>query len=326
MSEPMSENPELYWLHVPLTASRGNLLGKEGDYMVVLGKRARLHTREPFPQKHGAVSPAAVHQWLLFDPMEKAEAEALFEELKAKLPALSLRMRASFRIGPWTNLHIPPGEVYNGPMPTLIPADREPRPTWMEGSLTSEQTGWQDWLDNCPRVTDARLTAALSLYVSASDEALPRSQFLTYLTILDSLAVQWPRDAAAIDWIDEKLKETVAVNDPALASALINLKQVSHGSAVRALVRRAAKAHGSDPAEIKAYAASAGDLYRVRSDLSHAGKSVNPDVNVARELVALVLEQAILESSLLDPPAAKSAEASNALTPAGSTENAGEPS
>lgn len=322
MSEPMSKNPELYRLHVPITASRGNLLGKEGDTMLVLGKRAQLHTRDPFPLKHGAVSPSAVHQWLLFDPMEKAEAEILFEELKARLPALSLRLRASYRIGPWTTLSTSPGEMHNGQIPTLIPAIHQPSPAWTEAFLSDEKTGWQDWLDNCPRVSDARLIAALSLFVSASDEALPRSQFLTYLTILDSLAVRWPREDATIAWIDEKLKETVAINDKALSNALTNLKEVSHGFAVRSLVKRAAKAQGSASAAINAYAKSAGDLYRVRSDLSHAGKSVTPDVNAARELVGLVLDQAILDPSLLDPPVVKSDESSTALTPDASMENA----
>jgi hypothetical protein len=308
MSEVMSERPELYWLHVPLTASRGNLLGKERSQLVVLGKRAELHTRAPFPQSHGSVSASAVHQWLLFEPMEKAEAVALYEDLRAKLPALSLRMRASFRIGPWTNLGTSTIETYNGPMPMLIPANLVPTPLWMESSITSEQVGWQDWLDNCPPVTDERLIAALSLFVSASDETLPRSQFLTYLTILDSLAVQWPRDDAAIAWIDEMLKEPVAVNDQALTSALTNLKQVSHGAAVRALVKRAARAAGLETSAVNERATAAGDLYRVRSDLSHAGKSVNPDVNAARELVALVLDQAIQAPVLLDPPASKAPE------------------
>jgi len=303
MSEVMSKKPELYWLHVPLTASRGSLLRTERAHVMVLGRRAQLRNSETFPQPQGAVSPAAVQQYLLFDPMEKAEAEILFEELKTKLPVLSLRMRASFRIGPWTTLHMPHGETYNGPLPTLIPADREPKAVWMAGSMTNEKIGWEDWLDNCPPVTDERLIAALSLFVGASDEALPRSQFLTYLTILDSLAVQWPRDAAAIAWIDEKLEETVAINDQALKSALTNLKQVSHGAAVRALVKRAAKAAGLGPSEVNDHAAAAGELYRVRSDLSHAGKSVKPDVKAAQELVALVLDQAILAPSLLDSPA-----------------------
>lgn len=303
MSEAMSEkNDDLYWLHVPLTATRGNLLGADRSHVFVLGKRAQLITREPFPQSHGAVSAAAVHQWLLFDPMKKADAEALFEDLRARLPALSLRMRASFRIGPWTRLGASVGETYNGPMPTLIPADREPKPVWVESSMSIQQVGWQDWLDTCPPVKDERLIAALSLYVSASDEALPRSQFLTYLTILDSLAEQWPRDAAAIAWVDAKLKEEVAVNDESLSSALQNLKEVSHGTAMRSLVKRAAKAQGLASAEIKSWTTRAGNLYRVRSDLSHAGNSATPDVNAARELAALVLEQAIQDPAILDAP------------------------
>ncbi|WP_105851531.1 hypothetical protein [Burkholderia gladioli] len=302
MSETMSKKPELYWLHVPLTASRGSLLRTERAHAMVLGRRAQLLNSARF-QQQGAISPAAVQQYLLFDPMEKAEAETLFEELKTKLLVLSLRMRASFRIGPWKTLHMSHGETYNGQLPTLIPSDREPGAVWMAGFMTNEKIGWEDWLDNCPPVMDERLIAALSLFVGASDEALPRSQFLTYLTILDSLAVQWLRDAAAIAWIDERLKDPVVINDQALKSALTNLKQVSHGAAVRALVKRAAKAAGLTPSEANDHAAAAGDLYRVRSDLSHAGKSVKPDVKAAQELAALVLDQAILAPSLLDPPA-----------------------
>lgn len=299
----MSENnKDMYWLHVPLTATRGSLLSAERSHVFVLGKRAKLLTRDPVPQLHGAVSAMAVLQWLLFDPMKKADAEALFEELRARLPALSLRMRSSFRIGPWPHLAAPVGETYNGPMPTLIPADREPTPVWMDTSVSRRQVGWEDWLDTCPPVRDERLIAALSLYVSASDEALPRSQFLAYLTILDSLAKQWPRDAAAIAWVDEKLKEQVAVNDESLSSALANLKEVSHGTAMRALVKRAARAQGLAPAEIKLLTTSAGNLYRVRSNLSHAGNLAAPDVNAARELAALVLEQAIQDPAILDIP------------------------
>ena len=301
----------MFILHVPLTASRGSLLSTDGAHLKVLGKPARLIGNEPL-QSPGTMSPAAVQQYLLFDPMEKAEATALFEELKARLPALSLRMRSSIRIGPWKNLEVSNLDTYNGPMPTLIPANLVPKPVWMALSIVRQQTGWQNLLDNCPSVRDERLIAALSLFVSASDEALPRSQFLTYLTILDSLAVQWPRDQAAIEWIDEKLKETVAVNDPALKSALSNLKQVSHGAAVRALVERTAIAAGLVPEVVKELTKSASALYGVRSGLSHAGNSITPDVNAARELVAQVLDQAIMDPSLLDPPDSTAGDAATA--------------
>ena len=293
-------NKELYWLHVPLTATRGSLLGADRSHVSVLGKRAQLLTREFSPQLHGAVSATVVDQWLLFDPMEKADAEALLDELRAKLPALSLRMRASFRIDPRHHLTTSVGETYNGPMPTLIPADQKPRPVWIDSSMSREQVGWEDWLDTCPPVRDERLIAALSLYVSASDEMLPRSQFLTYLTILDSLATQWPRDAVAVAWIDDKLKEPVAVNDGPLSSALANLKEVSHGTAVRELVNRAAMAQGLASAEVKLLTKSAGELYRVRSDLSHAGNLATPNVSAARKLAELVLEQAIQHPAILD--------------------------
>lgn len=300
----MSENDkDMYWLHVPLTSARGDMLGTDRSYLRVLEKRAQLFTRDPFPQTHGAVTPAAVHQWLLFDPMKKVDAEALFEDIRARLPALSLRMRASFRIATWSPLIVSDIETYNGPIPTLIPADLKPNPAWMEASMSRKQIGWEDWLDICPPVKDEGLIAALSLYVSASDEMLPRSQFLTYLTILDSLAEQWPRDNVAIAWIDEKLMELVAVKDKSLTSALENLKKVSHGTAMRELVKRAASAQGLANDEIESWTMRVGKLYRVRSNLSHAGKLVELDVNGARELVELVLEQAIQNPAILDSPA-----------------------
>ncbi|WP_241332428.1 hypothetical protein [Burkholderia cenocepacia] len=87
-------------------------------------------------------------------------------------------------------------------MPTLIAAEHVPTPLWTEASIGNSKAGGEHWLDNCQSVNDPRLIAALELYVSANDDSLARSQFLTYLTILDSLAEQWPRDAAAIEWIE----------------------------------------------------------------------------------------------------------------------------
>ncbi|WP_257820657.1 hypothetical protein [Burkholderia glumae] len=290
----------LYWLHIPITAPRGDLLGPDKARVVVLGKTARLHTREPFQRAHGAVSPTAVHQWLLFDPMTRADAESVFHTFCARLPALSLRMRASFRIGPYKKLEEARGELYNGPMPSLIASEHTPTPTWGEISITNEKQGWQDWLETCPAVNDPRLIAALDLYVSAKDDPMPRSQFLTYLTILDSLAPTWRRPPSVAKWIDDRFQDPVVRADQALGNALRNLKNVSHGKAVRELVGRAALANGLDTERVKVLKASAGDLYSVRSNLSHAGNTEVPNVKAACDLVALVLEQAVLDASILD--------------------------
>lgn len=92
------------------------------------------------------------------------------------------------------------------------------------------------------------------------------------------------------------------VNDQALMSALRNLRQVSHGAAVRALVQRTAIAAGLGSEVGKELARSASTLYADRSALSHAGNSITPNVSAARELVAQVLDQAIKDPSLLDLP------------------------
>ncbi|AJY38173.1 hypothetical protein BW21_6368 (plasmid) [Burkholderia humptydooensis] len=234
--------------------------------------------------------------------MPSAEAEALYKEFSTKLPVLSLRMSASFRIGPWTDLSVARQDTYNGPMPTLIAAEHVPAPLWAETSISNSKVGWEGWLDSCPVVEDPRLIAALELYVSANDDSMARSQFLTYLTILDSLAEQWPREAAAIQWIEDRLKDAVVVADRGLGDALRNLKRISHGKAVRELVGRAAIAKGLDTATTKALMKKAGDLYTVRSQLSHAGNTDIPDVQSARNLAEVVLNQAALQPSLLDVP------------------------
>ncbi|KVN19072.1 hypothetical protein WT08_00840 [Burkholderia sp. MSMB1552] len=122
------------------------------------------------------------------------------------------------------------------------------------------------------------MIAALELYVSANDDSMACSQFLTYLTILDSLAEQWPREAAAIQWIEDRLKDAAVVADRGLGDALRNLKRIYHSKAVRELVGRAAIAKGLDTATTKALMKKAGDLYTVRSQLSHAGNTDIPDV------------------------------------------------
>ncbi|KVN19071.1 MULTISPECIES: hypothetical protein [unclassified Burkholderia] len=73
--------------------------------------------------------------------MPSAEAEALYKEFITKLPVLSLRMSASFRIGPWTDLSVARQDTYNGPMPTLIAAEHVPAPLWAETSISNSKVG-----------------------------------------------------------------------------------------------------------------------------------------------------------------------------------------
>ncbi|MBU9426460.1 hypothetical protein [Burkholderia gladioli] len=292
--------PARFWLHIPITAPRGDLLGPTGADVSVLGKRARLHTHPPAPNLLASAGTTAVQQWLLFDPMPEVDAQDVFREFCARLPALSLRMSGAFRIGWSGTLNKVDTRFYNGPIPTLIPAELRPSAIWGEVSVRQEKRGWEIWLDKCSAVEDPRLIAALALYVSAKNDVMARSQFLTYLTILDSLAPAWLRPPSAHKWIKRRLQDPAVRADESLKSALENLRKVSHGRAVRELVERAARAKGLPPRAIAAMKKTAGELYGVRSNLSHAGNTDVPDVKTARDLVELVLDQAVLDPSILD--------------------------
>jgi hypothetical protein len=239
---------EYFWLHVPLeTLSGQSLKVRQNEYIDVLGRRARLLEQDlPRISEFVSADAAVVKQWLLFDPITKVEAETLLAELRAKLPVLSMRMGAPFRVSSGT-LEVAQTRMYNGPLPTLIPQDFEPSPVWGSMAYACEwvgSTALGPGLDECPAVSDERLLAALDLYVAAEYDALPRSRFLAYLTILDSLAEPPKRSDTAIAWLDRKIKEAEVLKDSGLISSLKNLKLGSRGAAVRELVRRAANAEG----------------------------------------------------------------------------------
>ncbi|QKM57630.1 hypothetical protein [Burkholderia glumae] len=292
--------PEKFWLHIPISAPHGELLGPTGSYISLLGKRAGLHSHPSVPARPATGNSTAVQQWVLFDPMPEGEAREVFREFCARLPALSLRMGASFRLGWSKALSKTAVRFYNGQIPTLIPAEFRPSSTWGSVSITQERRGWETLLDECSAVEDPRLIAALDLYVSAKDDATARSQFLTYLTILDSLAPAWLRPPSARAWVKRRLDDSAVRADASLGSALENLKMVSHGRAVRELVGRAAAAKGLPAQALGTLKRSAGVLYGVRSNLSHAGNTDVPDVETARYLVELVLDQALLDPGILD--------------------------
>jgi hypothetical protein len=194
--------------------------------------------------------------------------------------------------------------LYNGPFPTLIPELCKLRAAWMDAwgsSMTDAALLLGEFLDSCPAVTDERIVAAIDLAVTSRYDSLPRSIFLSQLTIIDSLASRGNRTTQIRGWLDEKFIEAKAFQDAGLLSALANLKQESHGSAIKNLVGRAARAMGEIETQITKRQTLAKQLYDVRSGLSHAGSSL-PHHNVAeaRELATFVIEAAIKAPNILD--------------------------
>lgn len=297
--------PILFWLHVPIETTRGDWFQlPPNGCLNVLGKRARLLERNlPNSVSLTSASTGVIKQWLIFDPVNEVEAHQLWKELTEKFPALAFEEKASFRIGQG-ELNIATHSKYDGRIPTLIPSSFTPDPEWGVPNITSYMDGTLvlgTKLNSISPVTDIRLVAALDLEVASRYDVLPRSIFLAQLTILDSLAVKSEREDATKQWIDEKIQEANKLNDPGLISSLTNLKQGSHGAAVRALVSRAVRAIGGDPTEQSAKSKLAGQLYNVRSALSHAGSGPTLNVRGARELVSIVLKASILDIDVLDP-------------------------
>lgn len=297
--------PDLFWLHVPLETTRGDYLKvSQGAKLLVLGKAATLRERPlHVPDSLTAATTGVVRQWLLFDPMPEADARALLDDLRARLPALALRQDAALRVGA-SKLHVSELPIYNGPIPTLIPGHMTPSASWVDLQIQSHMDGrstLETALSNCPPVTDIRILTALDLYTAARYDVLPRSIFLAQLTILDSLAERTARPDTIREWLSEKIEEAKAFKDAGILSSLQSLAFGSHGTAVKNLVERAAAAKGLDVGKRSALKKLAGTLYGVRSKLSHAGTGNHLDVQGAQGLAKLVLEAAIEKPEILDP-------------------------
>jgi hypothetical protein len=292
----------MFWLHVPLQTIRGEWLQAQGyERFTVLGHSAQLIdiTLGPADPSTSATI-GVVRQALRFDPMPEAEARQLFDQLRSRLPVLAFRRNAAICV-PETELRVALADHKgNHPfrVPTLIPADLTPEP--YDAVMTS--TAYDDaattlrTLEICPVVSDERLLAAMDLLVAAKYETLLRSVFLTHLTIIDSLANRSNRPSRVTDWIEKKIKEAKRFDDPSLESAVGNLKQTSHGSAIRELVGRAEKALGGDTKEIRRQQSRARNLYKLRSGLSH-GADAQPvssrDVADARTLIGRIVDAAL---------------------------------
>jgi hypothetical protein len=197
------------------------------------------------------------------------------------------------------------GSGFPGTTPTLIPSEFTPGPYWGEvhtGTSWDGESVLGTELAACPAVVDERIRTAIDLAIASRHDSLPRSIFLSHLTILDSLAIRSYRAANVSAWLEEKITEAGAFKDDGLLSSLEELKQRSHGSAVPGLVKRAAQASGEEVDAVKSRGKLANELYRVRSRLSHSGSTFPPESgNQARDLALFVLEAAIQYPHILDP-------------------------
>ncbi|MBN6738812.1 HEPN domain-containing protein [Burkholderia multivorans] len=306
-----TSEPDKFWLHVPFEMNGGTLANAHGATVTLLGHRATLHAMPALGESRE--SPRHWIHWLMFEPMTEQDAQTLVASLRARVPALSVYAGAASDVVltlPTSNVRkaLVAGNgraVYSASEIALVPVNQSPSPSWVSGyGFTSYTEHLLVELNSCAGVTDDRLLAALELWAAASYEHLPRTKFLTYLTILDSLSVQAVRREATVNWIDAKIREAESLQDPGIAGALENLKRESHTAALKALVARAADFRGLTNKERKERIKSAGELYRIRSKLSHQGSSNLIDLPKARELVAFVLRAAIEKPAILDaePP------------------------
>ncbi|ELW9532216.1 hypothetical protein SIO92_006557 [Burkholderia cenocepacia] len=300
-------NPAAFWLHVPFEIKGGNLAKSHGATLTLLGHRATLNVM-PALGETATTAKEWVH-WLMFDPMTEMDAYALVKSLRARVPAFSVFAGAMGNVV----LTLPTSEVqiastlsggrafFTGQEITIGDAAHTPQPCWASGyGFASYTDRLLTELNTCPDVTDERLKAALELWAAASDENLPRTKFLTYMTILDSLSTPAKRDETIIQWIDAKILEAKTLGDPGITGALANLRRVSHKAALKALITRAADKLGIAPLDVDARTKLAGTLYDARSNLSHQGNGAEFDPATARELAAFVLRAAITAPKILD--------------------------
>lgn len=259
-----------------------------------------MHKRQMLLQD----GPTQIAQWLMFDPMSEEEAQDVLQELRSRLPVLSFRFKSFFAVpsSPLTT----GGLIYNGPIPTIIPADLTPSdPAWLDAAASSSIDGETllSALPSCPVLNDERILAAIQLSLTSGFDILPRSVFLSQLTIIDSLAVRRKRALQIQEWLDLKIAEAEIFSDAGLLSALANLKENSHGSAIRELVGRASKAMHEDGPQTNFRKKRVSELYNVRSQLSHAnsdGILTGQHVTDAHDIADLIIKAAIENPAILD--------------------------
>jgi hypothetical protein len=116
MSDYAKATEPQFRLHVPLQTTQGCGLSIAGDgHLSVLGYPARLHQRAIFAP---VASVTTIGQWLVFAPLPEKQARSLFDDLRLRLPVLSLRQGTTFII-PNSELRISPLEL----IPRLVDDD-----------------------------------------------------------------------------------------------------------------------------------------------------------------------------------------------------------
>ncbi|QTO52671.1 HEPN domain-containing protein [Burkholderia latens] len=291
---------EQFQLHVPFEMRGGDFSQAAGASVTLFGHRATLFAAPAIGEPTGMAREWT--HWLLFDAMNESDARCLISALRARILAISVFA------GPAGNVvfDIPTSEpqkapasaagraIFSGSQITLVPAGQISAPMWAGGyGAVRYSAALLEGINQCPAVSDERLLAALELWNAASYENLPRTKFLTYMTILDSLSTQAKRDEKVVRWIEEKIREANDLGDPGIVGALGNLRRVSHKAALRALVIRAANQEGQSGPEAAEKAKLAAALYDARSELSHQGAAGTIDAEKARELTSFVLRAAI---------------------------------
>lgn len=293
---------ELFWLHIPVEVAPDHRLTSIGRARVkIFGKSAEIVGTED-PRRVQAQRLAGYG--LLFDPMSKRDAESLYLKLRERAPVLAYRMHIALSI-PKGKLELSKYSVFNGPFPTLIPAELTPSAVWggIQTITGADARGVFEEIESCEPVVEKRLRTALALWVTVEYEILPETKFLKLMTILDSLAVRVTRSPETKDWLDKKIEEIKALEGEKspLVQGLGNLKTESIAAGLSRLVERAARQLGHSEDDIKASASLAVELYGGRSKLSHRGESGPIRLQEAFNLVRMVLDAAIKNPEILNP-------------------------
>lgn len=308
MAEQSSASEPKFWLHVPLQTAHSEYLEPPADgRLVVLGYPCNLcaPASHEIP-KDMTGSSVAVRRYLVFDPLPESVARKLLDELVLRMPVLAFKQQVSYEIP--NSAFVTKREdhgFHNLTYPTLIASHLKPtiKGGYVYSKTSRQAVGFLDSeLASCPHVSDERILAAIDLANATRRESLARSIFLSWLTILDSLATRKDRPAAICDWLDEKIKEAKALKDHGLSSALGGLKQESHSVAIQNLICRAGAAMSENKEQVKGRQDLAAKLYKTRSRLSHERTEIiaGGEAGEARELARFVVDAAIQHPHILD--------------------------
>jgi hypothetical protein len=147
---------------------------------------------------------------------------------------------------------------------------------------------------------ESELALSWDLYCLASEEVSERARFLTLVTALEVLVRPTrrpPEVVALIDaWIDQVGKRlrcnqgNVGMERSlrALQAALMNLRDESIGAGIRSFVRQTFRK--VDDAEAENLAKRAGQLYQLRSRISHRGEAqLSGELSELKSLVEQIL-------------------------------------